>query len=61
MKDVKSQLNMNKTFIMTKVKPDDTELKNIIKEGFEDPQNYLKLNPDVIIGNNIFYNFVFTI
>jgi hypothetical protein len=51
MKDAKNQLNMNKTFILTKLKPDDTEIKNSIKEGFEDPLNYLIVNPNVIIGN----------
>lgn len=53
MKDPKNQLNLNKTLIIAKVRPNDNEIKNLIREGFEEPQNYLKVNSNLIIGNNI--------
>jgi len=50
MKEAKNTTNMNRTFIMAKVKPEETDINKAIKEGFEDPYNYLKLNSNVIVG-----------
>ena len=52
----KNQLKINKHFILTKVKSSDMEVKKLLNEGFEDPKNYLKINPNVIVGNNLIKN-----
>lgn len=55
MKEANNITNMNRTFIMAKVKPEETDINKAIKEGFEDPYNYLKLNSNVIVGKIILY------
>lgn len=55
MRDSKNQLKMDKTFIISKVKEDDSEVIKLIKEGFEDPHNYFKVNSNIIIGKTINY------
>ena len=51
MKEPNNLTNRNKTLIMAKLKPEDIEINKIIKESFEDPLDYLKVNSKVVIGN----------
>lgn len=53
MKEIENQNYMNKSMIIKKIKLEDTNLNNLINEGFETADNYLKINPDLIIGKLI--------
>ncbi len=57
MKEANNTTKMNKTYIFAKVKQDDEDINNAIKEGFEDPLSYLQANSNVIVGK--IYNFSF--
>jgi len=54
MKERKVNNDMNKTFIMAKLKADETEIRKLINKGFEDPYDYLKVNSNLVIGNIYF-------
>ena len=49
MKLKNSEKVKKKTFIISKLK-ENSNINEMIKEGFEDSTNYLKINPNLIIG-----------
>jgi len=50
MKEVKKQNEMNKSRIIKKIKFEDKNMISLINEGFENADNYLKINLNLIIG-----------
>jgi len=45
-----NSINTKKTLKMEKIDPENSEINNLIKEGFENPENYLNVNSNLIIG-----------
>lgn len=54
MKEVNKDNQTNKSLIIKKIKIQDKIMNKIINEGFENSENYLKIDPNLIIGNSIF-------
>lgn len=50
MKGLNNHDEMNKSFVIKKIKIEDKNLNSLINEGFETADNYLKINPNLIIG-----------
>jgi hypothetical protein len=49
MYDNKLFIHPKKTYILSKM-DDKSPLKNEIRKSFEDPKNYLKISPNMIVG-----------
>jgi len=50
MRGLDNRNEMNKSFLIKKIKNEDKYLRIEINEGFETSDNYLKINPNLIIG-----------
>lgn len=50
MKELDNHDEKNKSFVFKKIKIQDKNLNGLMNEGFETADNYLKINPNLIIG-----------
>jgi len=57
MKENENENKKNKSMIIKKYKIEDGNLNSLMNPGFETSENYLKIDPNIIIGKIININY----